>query len=605
MADPLKLFLNRHRVKSEEGKKEDAVLTHYSLVGGKFNIPPEQHAEWLRLYADHLQRGREPLFFIELRTPIFRMHFDVDFIQPTVPTLSDIVTLVDLASKTMRRFYPDTSTPDYEKRFKAIVLKSPTMVKGHYDNDGLLTEPIELLKTGFHVIWPFLLVTQNQALTLRESCVVDMVQQLPPRTAPSNSYEDVIDECVLTNNGLRMVGSDKAKTCPLCGGKDKECMVCRPLYGKVAENRVYQPYCFVDEHGCLNESGLSVLSQQEDRYACVRLCSIRCFVTEPTEGYVVPLLAPVKTVDSALKERRRALTVKAKADKGKTAYEEGVKWLSDASEIARESAVFAQTQQFLQGRMGQREWANVMIKRFLFSASKGQYFIKVWGEGSNWCSNVQRLHSSSTIYFVINRVGVSQRCFCKKKNPDVATFCSAYASPPILLCKLLSNVLFEAQEDADAPPPPPLVAPVPSIKPFVPSEVMVNRVKTKYIDLTACLAQLSSVNPALVAKQQLAAQQAAQRLNHAIQQRERAKAAGGGNAAGTLKGGLSGGKKKTVKAVSVTTTPSSVRGASDMVQLDSQRASEQSVMVHAMRAELQQRGIQPPPLKKARKGGKT
>jgi hypothetical protein len=134
---------------------------------------------------------------------------------------------------------------------------------------------------------------------------------------------------------------------------------------------------------------------------------------------------------------------------------------------------------------------------------------------------------------------------------------------------------------------------------------MVNRVKTKYIDLTACLAQLSSVNPALVAKQQLAAQQAAQRLNHAIQQRERAKAAGGGNAAGTLKGGLSGGKKKTVKAVSVTTTPSSVRGASDMVQLDSQRASEQSVMVHAMRAELQQRGIQPPPLKKARKGGKT
>lgn len=603
MADPLKLFLNKHRVKSEDGRKEDAVLTHYSLVGGKFNIPPERHNEWLRLYADHLQRGRDPLFFIELRTPVFRMHFDVDFIQPTVPSLADIVTLVDIASKTMRRFYPDTSTPDYDKRFKAIVLKSPTMVKGQYTNDGLC-EPVELLKTGFHVIWPFLLVNQNQALTLRESCVVDMVQQLPPRSPPCNSYEDVIDECVLTNNGLRMVGSDKAKTCPVCSGKDKECMVCRTLFGKVAENRVYEPYCFVDEHGALNENGLSVLTQPEDRYACVRLCSIRCFVEQPTEGYVVPLLAPVKTVDGALKDRKRALTVKAKADKGKTAYEEGVKWLSDASEIARESTVFTQTQQFLQQRMGQREWANLMIKRFLFSAAKGQYFIKVWGEGSNWCSNVQRLHSSSTIYFVIHRTGVTQRCFCKKKNPDVATFCSSYASPPVGLCKLLSTVLFESQDDGEAAgPAAPLTAPVPSVRPFVPSELLVPRVKTKYIDLSACLAQLQTVNPTLVAKQQLAAQQAAQRLSVAIQQRERAKSGTtAGGKGGTYAAG--GGKKKGLKAASVATTPASVRQASDMVQLDSQRASEQSSMLQAMRQELQQRGIQPPPLKKARKSGK-
>lgn len=594
MADAVGLFqwLEKYRVRTEkleDGSEKAEVPTHYSLVGGKFNIPREKHQEWLRLYAAHLQRGREPVFFIELRTPIFRMHFDVDLIQPTVPTLSDIVSMAQISTQAMRRFYPDTSAPHYSKRFITLILKSPTMSKGPWEGDGTV---VEVKKTGFHIIWPFLLVNQDQALTLRESCVIDMVQQLPPRQPPSNSYEDVIDECVLTDNGLRMVGSDKAKTCPICKGK-RECDLCRR--GKVPEHRVYEPFCILNEHGELDEAMFARLSQPEDKLPCVRLCSIRAFAAEPTPGYVKPPLAPTKDVESVTRAKRRLAVQKAKVEKGKLSYEEGVKWLSDASEIPREAAVFAQVQEFLQQRMGHAEWGNVLIKRFMFSPAAGKYFVKVWGEGSLWCSNVRRMHYSSTIYFVISRTGVVQKCFCKKKNPDAPVFCSSYSSPPIKLTKLLSNVLFETDEEEAAAAPPLLVQPVASIKPFVPSEQLVQRVKTKYIDLTPCLQQLATVSPDLVAKQQLAAQQAAQRLAFAIQQRERGKvkasaAAGSGSKSGTTKSAPAG-SGKTV----------------DIVESDARRATQQVALVDTMRQELQQRGITPPPLKKARKasGPKT
>jgi hypothetical protein len=580
----------------KKGKPAD--VTHYSLVGGKFNIPTTHHAEWLRLYADHLQRCREPLFFIELRTPIFRMHFDIDLIQPTVATLTDIVTMVRVSCNAMKRFYPDTSVADYNKRFTAIVLKSPSMSKGTWDDDGARVPPIELFKTGFHIIWPFLLVSQQIALTLREACVVDMVRQLPARDRPSNSYDDVVDECVLTDNGLRMMGSDKARGCEICKGKARNpsCGAC--IWGKVAENRVYAPFCVFNEHGELDEQKLSVLTQQEDVLTCVRVSSIRSFVTEPAPGFQPPPLAPMKDVETVLTLRRRKLQHGKGGGQPSPAVTEGVKWLHDASDLPRGCVVFNQVQQFLQQRMGRVEWAEVMVKRFMFSSTTERYFVKVWGDGSHWCTNVQRMHYSSTIYFVISRNGISQKCFCKKKNADVQVQCGQYSSPAVKLTKVLALALFDVTEEEMVAQPAPLVAPVTSVKPFVPHDEVAKRVKTKYIDLSPCLAILPTMNPALVVKQQLAAQQAAQRLSFAIQQRER----GQGKV----------GKKRDEPSKAVSPIPSSPvtpskpsAHAAEMVRADTQRQAQQATMVEHMRAELHQRGIVPPPLKKPRKNSKA
>jgi hypothetical protein len=78
------------------------------------------------------------------------------------------------------------------------------------------------------------------------------------------------------------------------------------------------------------------------------------------------------------------------------------------------------------------------------------YLIAVKGQGSRYCHNVGREHSTSKIYFYANSEGIMQRCFCKKRNTpaaDVASnrsavadggipnddlpFCSAYSSKPI------------------------------------------------------------------------------------------------------------------------------------------------------------------------------
>lgn len=608
-AQTLHFWLEQFRVRDakdkrgEEGegdkKTKPADVTHYSLVGGKFNIPATHHAEWLRLYADHLQRCREPLFFIELRTPIFRMHFDIDLIQPNLATLTDIVNMVRVSCNAMKRFYPDTSVADYSRRFTALVLKSPSMSKGMWNDDGA-QQPVELFKTGFHVIWPFLLVSQQIALTLREACVVDMVRHLPPRERPSNPFEEVVDECVLTDNGLRMVGSDKARHCEICKGKTRSptCGAC--IWGKVAENRVYAPFAVYNEHGELDEQKLSVLTQQEDVLTCVRVCSIRSFVTEPTPGFEPPPLAPMKDVEMALTGRRRKQHLGKNGAPPSAAVTEGVKWLQDAADLPRDCLVFNQVQHFLQQRMGRVEWAELMVKRFMFSAATQRYFVKVWGDGSHWCTNVQRVHYSSTIYFVISRSGISQKCFCKKKNADVQVQCGQYSSPPVKLTKVLAMALFDVTEEESVVAPPPLSAPVPSIKPFVPHEEVAKRVKTKYIDLSPALAALPSVNAALVTKQQLAAQQAAQRLSFAIQQRERGKKPGKTERKE---------KSKECRAVPPSAPPASpskpVAHAAEMVRADTQRQAQQAFMVEHMRAELQERGIVPPPLKKPRKNCKT
>jgi hypothetical protein len=70
-----------------------------------------------------------------------------------------------------------------------------------------------------------------------------------------------------------------------------------------------------------------------------------------------------------------------------------------------------------------------------FGSRNGEKFlthsVKVCGEGSNFCQNVQRNHTSSSIYFTITEQGVFQRCFCRKDTLDgrvMGTKCSEFIS---------------------------------------------------------------------------------------------------------------------------------------------------------------------------------
>lgn len=569
-------------------KGEEA--THYCLVGGKYCIPQEKHGEWLEEYARHLQMSSEPVYFVERRTPLFRMHYDWDMIQSDVPSLQDVVGMVRICTAVFRRFYPDA--PE-DSRFTAIVLRSPTMAKTVCAEGS--SAQVAVQKTGFHIIWPLLVVNQVQALTMREACVVELVRSLPPRVFPANSVEEVVDDCVLLDNGLRMVGSDKARQCDVCGGKGRvngeHCMNCR--YGRLPERRVYTPFCVVSDGGELDGDKLRVLQREENKLPLVSCCSIRSFRTEPTPGYIKPALVPEVTPELVTKEKKRQAMQKQRLATGKPVCESGIKWLSDATQIERSSVLFQQMQEFIQQKMGRPEWAQVQLKTFLFSPSACRYFIKVWSEGSRWCGNVGREHGSSTIFFVVTKNGVVQKCFSKKKA--VEPHCCNYASVAVKLTRVLHAVLFDEEGGEGVAAPPPLVAPVVSTQPFVPVQPLPPS-KPAYASVCSQLDTLQVVAPAVHQKLQLQAQQAAQRLVVSMQQRV---LKGSGSVIQAQKRGGKRGTKPVSGGGAVTSNASGKIRAKDMVKLDRERATECSGMVEQMRAELQHSGA--PAAKKSRK----
>lgn len=570
-------------------KEKGEEATHYCLVGGKYSIPQERHGEWLEQYARHLQVSSEPVYFVERRTPLFRMHYDWDMIQPDVPSLQDVVAMVRICTAVFRRFYPDT--PD-DNRFTAIVLRSPTMAKKVCAEGSSMPVPVQ--KTGFHIIWPLLVVGQVQALTMREACVVELVRSLPPRVFPANPVEEVVDDCVLLDNGLRMVGSDKARQCDVCNGKGRlngeNCMNCR--YGRLPERRVYTPFCVVADSGELDDERLRVLQREENKLPLVSCCSIRSFRAAPSPGYVKPALLPEVTPELVSKEKKRQAMQKARVATGKPVCESGIKWLSDATPIERGSVLFQQMQEFVQKKMGRPEWAQMQLRTFLFSPSACRYFIKVWSEGSRWCGNVGREHGSSTIFFVVTKNGVMQKCFSKKKTTE--PYCCQYASPAVKLTRMLHAVLFNEEGGEVVATPPPLLAPVVSTQPFVPIQPL-PPTKAAYALVTSQLDTLPVVAPAVHQKLQLQAQQAAQRLVQSMQQRV-LKGSGGVVQAAQKRGGTKRGSKPVSSAVA---SASGKIRAKDMVKLDRDRATESSGMVEQMRAELQHSSA--PATKKSRK----
>jgi hypothetical protein len=554
-----------------KGSSADSA-THYSLMGGKYEIPDDQHEEWLERYAAHLVlRPHVPLFFVEKRTPFFRMHFDLDLVQPEVPALVDVIAMVNVCNSVFRTFYPGSSNT---KQFVCIVLKSPPMPKG----DGI--------KTGFHVVWPYLLVDQTQALTLRESCIIEAMKALGERLPPYNSFEDVLDMCVFVENGLRMVFSDKTRQCDLCKGKGRlhgnPCEQCRESK-RVSENRVYRPYFVLDERGELDTARLEAITVEEDRARCVHACSIRCVhATAPTPGYVRPPLAPACDVVTVMKKhQKRQRLEKAGVRPGTVqaeARERGCKWLDGATEVDVKSAVVQQLEQFLQKSMGRPEWHELMVQKLFYSASQCRYLAKVYGQGAQYCTNVQRCHGSSTIYFVIDAVGVAQRCYSLKKH-DGCVPCNKYASTPVMLNKVLHAALFEEEGEGGASVG---TAPEVLVEPVQPDVPLLLTADGSEQGQGKMAAYLSLLPPDVIRQQQLVAQQSLQRLMLAM---ERKKSSGAAQTSDRKKAKTPFHKAKAVKAASVLTAPPTAR-ASDLIMLDNQRASEQKRMIQQLRKDV-------------------
>lgn len=407
--------------------KKGDVITHTSMVGGLFgrlNIPEASHVEWLQRYAVEWELNTHSLFFIERRTPVFRMHFDLDFSVDHVVDVDAVCSLSREATSCFRRFYPHVAEND--EQWTCFVCSAPAVEK----------EP-GVWKSGYHVLWPHLYVDQMQALQMRLQFVSFLESTYPNRY----DWNTVVDKSVLSSNGLRMIGSDKACPCKTCRdwktSAKTNCTNC--YHGVKVENRSYDLTCFLRGDGMLYPNALDTLL--DDVCERVRMCSTRSYRAEPTAGFVIPSDA---VTDSELTAHRRKGGF---SGVGSVARPNQGCGLVGAVHLEVNTEIGTKLCEFL--RCLHAAWSTLEIREIFMQHHRDRFIIHVTGSGCHFCLHVGRTHQSSSIYFVVTRSGVTQQCWCPKVCSNDNTPCTRWQSPNVELTTWLRRALFEDDQCQD------------------------------------------------------------------------------------------------------------------------------------------------------------
>ena len=362
-----------------DGKR---VHTHLDLFGGEggiMNIPNSLNEEFLEIYANAIQQRTYygPCFLVEKKTEVFRMFFDVD-----------------LKVNESRR----PSTNDFFLIFRQIV-------------------------------------NREQALLIHASSIAALDLYAPHIGTKEEGWRTILDSCVYEENGLRMIGSDKITKCPECKDKKAKVKTCKSCSskGKVMCGRPYQMAFAMTGDGMPDHHYMAELAN--DYLKTVRATSIRSFEKFPHPQFTryegCPSIIALRKVETKTNTTYHVVNTHSVDDEGMASMKKSVggrliKITDD--DILRTITALLQ-------RRDDR-WRNIVVRRASYtSTERKEIWVTVGGEGSSFCLNVKRDHTSNTIYFSITPEGVVQRCFSKKE-------CSKFCSERFRIVDFESDILF-------------------------------------------------------------------------------------------------------------------------------------------------------------------
>ena len=189
--------------------------THTLMSGGIISIPDDMYQDFLHLYASEVASNNKKLTYSELRSkPVSRMYFDVDLLDDKALDEDFTVTMASTIQRVIRSYYTEQNGhTSNEDTFQCVVCTtSPKSVA----KDGL-----ELIKNGFHIIFPFLKIDLEKAYQLRFNVVYELERVMGKRNVPSNPWADALDKAPYSG-GLKMCGSFKMVKCVHCKNFKKE-----------------------------------------------------------------------------------------------------------------------------------------------------------------------------------------------------------------------------------------------------------------------------------------------------------------------------------------------------------------------------------------------
>ncbi len=445
--ETLKQWLIRHRnvyITEEDGKEAATYLLYGKYHRGKLNIPQDLETEFRDRYASEIlspaQAHCTQWSISEQKTPVFRFFCDFDLKCRREISEDVIDDCMHLVKEVVKEFF---TCDDDDTLFDMLVCRPPNpvtllekcKVEPDVDEKGFRVVST-FQKYGIHPIFHNLFVNAHQALDIRAAMVYRFQQQssnfMPERV---NDWEDVIDECVYTRNGLRMIGSAKFRKC-ICRRKSPGiCPLCRgeidvvdlPYY---VSDLLSDKYPNFEEH----PDWSSFMNRLRTNYhVAVRLTSIRCPAgTSATAGWAVPpyyrslpggrKLGQSRIVtlpDGRTKERMwkdDATTFQRKRNKVLLPYDD--RRMDILRDILKTSVSL--------------EHREVQIHRVFTNERNTYYVLNVRGPGSQYCYNLGQEHRSNTVYFYLTCKGICQKCHCHCKTTEgrvSGKMCSDFESP--------------------------------------------------------------------------------------------------------------------------------------------------------------------------------
>ena len=387
--NPLKKWIitNKFFIKTTDTKERKLTATHYLLDGGIWGVPKEHYPEFLRLLAIDLQNG-EKHYISENRTEIFKFICDLDLFEMEIISDDKIIQITSCIQEIINEYYGEQ---------KVIICGA--------DTKQVKIDEIYYTKSGFHLVWPDIWISVSTAKKLR-LLFIEKLTSLFGNREINNTWEDVVDLAVYEDNGLRMVGCRKISNCKSCKNKKEfreTCQTCDGV-GKIDENRVYSPKLVLPENKIY-------LNSIKNYFVMLPTTSIYNYANLPETSLIKELQVEIKNTKKKIIE---------KAEKN------------------QENEILVKLENFIK-RNFKIHYPKIRLTKLV--KNENLYYAQT---DENFCMNVNRDHSSSTIYFQITQSGISQRCYCKKETTEGRSNgpCKEFSTQIIPLNKILQNLLF-------------------------------------------------------------------------------------------------------------------------------------------------------------------
>lgn len=396
MSSTLKYCWNADLLKGLSGETPTHLLLD-SAGGGKiyadrlstlvtrFGYPNAQALLYEAIALD-LCRGT-PLYVVECTGRYFRMFLDVDVETETeIPITSEtVVEYVRLMQAVVRRFYPSLAPREQT----VVVCRAPLkrLGKGGF-------------KQGLHVYFS-IVVSMEVAGWMREAVLGAFVDAYGANEPYQNAWDDIIDAAPFRAlmGSLRMQGSDKY---------NKET--------KQGEERVYTPFLVVDANGAPNAEALASIAAVPGGQlgpGGENLVKMRRLLVNTTIRTNRPPTRNFRPFDGA----PDPADAEARRSSGG-----GGGWRGASEPVDEDSVEEEAIRRIITDGFGSTYEDTCLAGSHALSNEKDvrtTFLVKVkpGTHNAKYCHHKGECHSSATVYFIIKRDVIQQRCYCTKPEP--------------------------------------------------------------------------------------------------------------------------------------------------------------------------------------------